>query len=73
MENSIDWIYQHQNDPDFEEELRIVDQKDNQTQLSEEEVKKRAKELQDKARQRYLQKQKELEDEQEKNRIRQSK
>jgi hypothetical protein len=72
LEKSIEWIYEHQQDPDFEEELRIVG-KQNDVQLSEEEIKKKAKELQEQARNRYLQKQKELEEEQEKNRVRQTK
>jgi uncharacterized UBP type Zn finger protein len=72
LEKSIEWIYEHQQDPDFEEELRIVGQ-ENKEQLSEEEIKRRAKELQEYARKRYQEKQKELEEEQERNRIRQSK
>jgi uncharacterized UBP type Zn finger protein len=71
LEKSIEWIYEHQQDPDFEEELRIVGKQQGE-QLSEEEIKKRAKELQEYARKRYQEKQKQLEEEQEKNRIRQS-
>lgn len=71
LSKSIEWIYENQNEPDFEEELRMVGQKE-QVKLSEEEIKQRAKEMQDMARKRYLQKQKELEDEQERNRVRQS-
>jgi hypothetical protein len=72
LEKSIEWIYEHQQDPDFEEELRIVGQQNN-VQLSDEEIKKKAKELQEQARRKYVQKQKELEEEQEKNRVRQTK
>ncbi len=71
LENAINWIYEHQNDPDFEEELRIVGSEQN-IQLSEEEIKQKAKELQEYARKRFVQKQKELEEEQERNRVRQS-
>lgn len=70
LESAVNWIYEHQNDPDFEEELRIVHQEENQPKLTEEEVKQKAKELQEYARKRYVQKQKELEEEQERNRVR---
>lgn len=72
LEKAIEWIYEHQNDNDFEEELKIVGQKEN-SNLTPEEIKLKAKELQEYARKRYVQKQKELEEEQEKNRVRQSK
>lgn len=72
LEASIEWIYEHQNEPDFEEELRMVGQKPTE-KLSEEEVKAKAKELQEYARKRYVEKQKQLEEEQERNRVRQSK
>jgi uncharacterized UBP type Zn finger protein len=35
LEASVEWIYEHQNDPDFEEELRIVGQS-NDSQLTQE-------------------------------------
>ena len=70
LENAINWIEEHQQDADFEEELRVVGQEENKPQLTEEEVKQKAKELQELARKRYVQKQKELEEEQERNRIR---
>lgn len=72
LEKAIEWIAEHQTDPDLEEELRIVGKKD-QPQLTPEEIKNKAKELQEYARKRFLQKQKELEDEQERNRVRISK
>ena len=72
LENAINWIYEHQNDPDFEEELRIVGQ-ENKPKMTDDEIKQKAKELQELARKRYLQKQKDLEEEQERNRIRTSK
>lgn len=73
LENAIEWIYEHQNDPDFEEELRIVGEEANKAKMTDEEIKQKAKELQDLARKRYIQKQKELEEEQERNRMRISK
>jgi uncharacterized UBP type Zn finger protein len=73
LENAINWIEEHQKDADFEEELRVVGQEENKAQLTEEEIKQKAKELQELARKRYVQKQKELEEEQERNRIRISK
>jgi uncharacterized UBP type Zn finger protein len=73
LEKALEWIEEHQKDPDFEEELRIVGEQENKPKMTEEEVKQKAKELQELARRRYIQKQKELEEEQERNRIRQSK
>jgi uncharacterized UBP type Zn finger protein len=72
LENSVNWIYEHQQDPDFEEELRIVGEGETQ-KLTPEEIKEKAKNLQELARKRFMQKQKDLEEEQERNRIRMSK
>lgn len=69
LEKAIEWIYEHQND--FEEELRIIGQ-ENKPKLSDEEIKQKAKELQEYARKRYIEKQRLLEEEQERSRIRQS-
>ncbi len=69
LENAINWIYEHQNDTDFEEELRIVGGEESQ-KLTPEEIKEKAKQLQELARKRFLQKQQELEEEQERNRVR---
>jgi uncharacterized UBP type Zn finger protein len=69
LEKAVEWIYEHQTDPDFEEQLKIVGKKD-QPKMTDEEIKRKAKELQEYARKRYIQKQKELEEEQEKNRVR---
>ncbi len=71
LEKAIEWIYENQNEPDFEEELRMVGEK--KVQLSEEEIKQKAKELQAYARQKYLQKEKERAEEQERMRIRMTK
>jgi uncharacterized UBP type Zn finger protein len=73
LEKALEWIEEHQKDPDFEEELRIVGEEENKPKMTDEEIKQKAKELQELARKRYIQKQKELEEEQERNRIRQSK
>lgn len=73
LEKALEWIEEHQKDPDFEEELRIVGEQENKPKMTDEEIKQKAKELQEFARKRYIQKQKELEEEQERNRIRQSK
>ena len=72
LEHAINWIYEHQQDPDYEEELRIVGDSESQ-KLTPEEIKEKAKQLQDYARKRFLEKQKQLEEEQELNRIRISK
>lgn len=71
LEQAIEWIDQHQGDPDFEEPAKIeVSAEENKPKLSPEEAKERARELQKKAREMHIQKQKELEAEQEKNRVR---
>lgn len=67
IEAALGWIEQHQNDPDFEEEMLIV-QEDNKPKLSPEEAAQRAKELQ--IRLREQRKKKEAEDELERERSR---
>lgn len=71
LEKAIEWIYENQNEPDFEEELRMIGQK--KSKMTEEEIKQKAKELQAYARKKYLQKEKERAEEQERNRIRMTK
>jgi uncharacterized UBP type Zn finger protein len=71
LENAVNWIYEHQQEPDFEEELRIVGEAESQ-KLTPEEIKEKAKNLQELARKKFVQKQKELEEEQERNRVRMS-
>ena len=73
VEHGMEWIYEHQNEPDFEEPAQIIKQDINTPQLTPEEAQKKARELQEYARKRHLEKQKQLEEEQERNRIRQSK
>ena len=68
LEKAIEWINEHQADPDFEEELKIVGKKDH-PKMTDDEIKRKAKELQEYARKRHLQKQKELEEELNKIRI----
>jgi uncharacterized UBP type Zn finger protein len=68
LENAVEWISTHSEDPDFEKEVRVKVKED--LKLTPEEIKQKAKELQDYARKRHLEKQREVEEEQEKNRIR---
>ena len=71
LDKALDWIGEHINDPDFEEEAKIMKQEGpQQSTLAPEEAKAKARELQEKMRKIHLQKQKELEEEQERNRIR---
>ena len=72
LDNALDWIAEHMNDPDFEKEERIIKQEGGvpKSTLTPEEAKAKAKELQEKMRKIHLQKQKELEEEQERNRVR---
>eukprot|EP00357_Protocruzia_adherens_P033112 CAMPEP_0115000386 /NCGR_PEP_ID=MMETSP0216-20121206/16729_1 /TAXON_ID=223996 /ORGANISM="Protocruzia adherens, Strain Boccale" /LENGTH=333 /DNA_ID=CAMNT_0002365479 /DNA_START=28 /DNA_END=1029 /DNA_ORIENTATION=- len=75
IEAAIGWIEQHQDDADFLEELRIVGQTEQQkvSNLTPEEAKQKAKELQDEVRRRRIQKDKELELERERERVRSGK
>ena len=72
LEKPIEWISEHQGDPDFEEELQIV-QGSGRSNLSAEEAQKLARELQAKLRADRLQKEKELELQRERDRIKSSK
>ena len=75
IEQAIEWIFQHQNDPDFEEEAQIevsADQKP-KPQMSKEEAAIRAKELQEKMRKMHEEKQKEIDREHERMRIQNAK
>jgi UBX domain-containing protein 1/4 len=69
IEPAIDWIQEHENDPDFEEELQIVQGTSNSS-LSKEEAAIKARELQQKLKRDRDEKEKELEIEREKERIR---
>lgn len=73
VEAAFEWINEHQNDPDFEEELRVVGQGDNKPKLSKEEAAKRARDLQEQLKLKRIQKEKELELERERERIRTTK
>ena len=75
LDNALDWIAEHMNDPDFEKEERIIKQEGGapKSTITPEEAKAKARELQEKMRKIHLQKQKELEEEQERNRIRTTK
>ena len=72
LDNALDWIAEHVNDPDFEKEERIIKQEGGapKSTITPEEAKAKARELQEKMRKIHLQKQKELEEEQERNRVR---
>ena len=72
LEKPIEWISEHQADADFEEELQIV-QGSGRSNLSAEEAQKLARELQAKLRADRLQKEKELELQRERDRIKSSK
>jgi uncharacterized UBP type Zn finger protein len=69
VEAGVEWIQQNQDQPDFNEELRIVGQEE-KSKLSKEEAAQRAKELQARLREQRIQKDKELEMQQEKDRLR---
>ncbi|CAG9315848.1 unnamed protein product [Blepharisma stoltei] len=70
VESAFEWINEHQNDPDFEEELRIVGQAQNKQKLSKEEAQRKARELQEELKRKRIQKEKEEELQREKDRIR---
>ena len=72
LDNALDWIAEHMNDPDFEKDERIIKQEGGapKSTITPEEAKAKARELQEKMRKIHLQKQKELEEEQERNRVR---
>jgi len=75
IEQAVEWISQHQEDPDFEEEAKIevsADQKP-KAQMSKEEAAIKAKELQQKMRKIHEEKQKELDREHERLRIQNAK
>ena len=72
LEKSIEWIYENQNEQDFEEELRIMGQEEKQ-KMTPEEIQQKAMELSKLAHEKFLKKEKERAEEQELNRIRMSK
>ena len=71
IDKALDWIMEHQNDPDFEEEAKIeVNPEQPQgPPLDPEEAKAKARELQEKMRKIHEEKQKQIEEEHEKMRI----
>lgn len=74
IERAVDWINEHQNDPDFEEPVQLVGAKNEpKSQLTPEEAKIKARELQERMRKIHQEKEKALKEEQEKNRVRQTK
>ena len=75
IEQAIEWISQHQGDPDFEEEAKIEvsEEQKPKVQMSKEEAAIKAKELQQKRRKIHEEKQKELDREHERLRIQNAK
>eukprot|EP01016_Furgasonia_blochmanni_P024464 TRINITY_DN2637_c0_g1_i3.p1 TRINITY_DN2637_c0_g1~~TRINITY_DN2637_c0_g1_i3.p1 ORF type:complete len:337 (+),score=112.60 TRINITY_DN2637_c0_g1_i3:389-1399(+) len=69
VEKAQEWIDQNKNEPDFEEELRIVKQADDAPKLTPEEAAQKARELQQLLRQKRLEREKEEELERERSRI----
>jgi len=68
IEKALDWINENKASPDFEEELRIVGQEEG-PKLSKEEAQQKAKELQQKIREKRQAREKEEELERERSRI----
>jgi hypothetical protein len=75
IDQALDWIFQHSNDPDFEEEAKVEVSEDQKpkVQMSKEEAAIKAKELQQKMRKMHEEKQKELDREHERLRIQNAK
>ena len=74
LDKAIEWIYENQDQPDFEEELRLIGKEHRPTNtMTPDEIKAKAKELQEYARKKFIQKEKERAEEAEKTRIRVSK
>lgn len=75
IQKALDWINENKASPDFEEELRMVGQEENNSgpKLSKEEAAEKARELQRKLREKRLLKEKEDEEEREKNRVKSGK
>lgn len=70
LEKAIDWINENSKSPDFDEELRIVGQTEEQgPKLTKEEAAQKARELQQRIREKRLLREKEEELEKERNRI----
>ena len=69
IEPALDWINEHQDDPDYEEELQIV-QGESNSSLTREEANIKARELQEKLKRERIAREKEEEIQREKDRIR---
>jgi len=72
VEQALDWIDKNTDQPDFEEELRVVGQQERQ-KLNPEEAAKKARELQERIRKNRVEKDKQMALEQEKDRMRYTK
>ena len=73
LERAVDWISEHQGDPDFEEPAQIEVSMEQKPKMSKEEAAIKAKELQQKMRKMHEEKQKEMDREHEKLRIQNAK
>ena len=73
IEQAVEWINQHQDDPDFEEPAQIEVSAQPKVQMSKEEAAIKAKELQQKMRKMHEEKQKEIDREHERLRIQNAK
>lgn len=69
VEKALDWINENSKSPDFEEELRIVGRAEEGPKMSKEEAAQKAKELQQKLREKRMLREKEEELERERSRI----
>lgn len=72
VEKAMGWIEEHQADPDYEEELRIVgstEEAPKKSTMSEEEARRKARELQELIRKRQREKEEQLEREREQERL----
>ena len=73
IESAVEWISEHQNDPDFEEPAKIQVPQKPKVEMSKEEAALKAKELQQKMRKMHEEKQKEMDREHERIRIQNAK
>ena len=73
LERAVDWISEHQGDPDFEEPAQIEVSMEQKPKMSKEEAAIKAKELQQKMRKMHEEKQKEMDREHERLRIQNAK
>ncbi|EGR31040.1 hypothetical protein IMG5_118650 [Ichthyophthirius multifiliis] len=74
IESALDWIEQNKENKDFEEELLVsIQQQENKPKLTEQEAKQKARELQEKLRQERVKREQQDQIERERNRIKSNK